>query len=413
MVYDAFRTNGGPTQHPPNPSSVTVDVLEVGFIFAIVLLFFCFALTIPGYKGMERVYFTVRLVISLFIGSAILLGVLGQEWENAEIVTRTPYKAFANKEITAHVGIKIGLGAVNITLKGDPVHQNLSTNSKVDEVETINYNERFHWQWRQGRVGFGPYAGRISREFRAAQYRGLPLPILWIAEYFTLDGELIRWGRSYRTAGWFTNEVLWTAFPLWVICNILTFMVLFYAGWMFILTGLTMVTSTIIWATLKWGYQPLVIPFEDASLHLHYGPSFWLVIAGGIVSILYGAVIVIMDVWFKPLIAEFFGQDLLQDTEDLIPDKNEQEIESGMVDNRISGVRRRIFSRRMTTTRRQSITELYGFNRSGSVPSLSLPRNFTNNAFIFEDDEPTDVFPDPPNGSSHPTTEPAYVSARF
>ena len=51
MVYDAWRVNGGPTQHDPNPTPVTVDVLEVGFIFAISVLAFCLALIVPGYRG--------------------------------------------------------------------------------------------------------------------------------------------------------------------------------------------------------------------------------------------------------------------------------------------------------------------------------------------------------------------------
>lgn len=52
-------------------------------------------------------------------------------------------------------------------------------------------------------------AGRFNKEYRAAQFRGLPLPILWIAEYFTFDGEGIRWGRHYRQAGWFSHILLW------------------------------------------------------------------------------------------------------------------------------------------------------------------------------------------------------------
>lgn len=51
MVYDAWRVNGGPTQHAPNPTAVTVDVLEVGFIFAIATIGFSFALVVPGYRG--------------------------------------------------------------------------------------------------------------------------------------------------------------------------------------------------------------------------------------------------------------------------------------------------------------------------------------------------------------------------
>ena len=46
-----------------------------------------------------------------------LVGVLGQEWESAEIHSRTPYKAFSSHEIEADIGMKIGLASVNITLK--------------------------------------------------------------------------------------------------------------------------------------------------------------------------------------------------------------------------------------------------------------------------------------------------------
>ena len=40
------------------------------------------------------------------------------EWETAEIETKTLYKAFSPKEIEAHIGMKIGLRGVNITMKG-------------------------------------------------------------------------------------------------------------------------------------------------------------------------------------------------------------------------------------------------------------------------------------------------------
>jgi len=380
MVYEAFRTNGGPTQYAANHSAVTYDVLEFGFIFAILVLFVCFALTIPGYRGSARIYFTMRLVISLFIGSAILLGVLGQEWESAEITTKTPYKAFTNKEITAHIGVKIGLGSVNITLKGDPIKQNLSSSESNVVEETINYNERFHWAWRQGRFGFGPYAGRISRELRTAQYRGIPLPILWVAEYFTLDGELIRWGRSYRTAGWFANEVLWTAFPLYIISNILTFTVIVYAGWMFVLTGVAMLSSTIIWSTIKWGYQPLVIPFEDAHLQTHYGPSFWLVIAGGIVSCLYGLVIVVMDNYFRLEIFAYFGVDFAKDT-----DEDVVLVTAGRGTDEEAGnkpIRRKYGSRR-TMARKRAMAQLEPASLI-NTPTLSDSLHIAENEQNFE-----------------------------
>lgn len=64
-------------------------------------------------------------------------------------------------------------------------------------------------------------AGHIQQQFRAAQIRGLPLPILWIVDYFVIDGEGFRFGRFYRTAGWYTHIVMWAAFACWLLAIIL------------------------------------------------------------------------------------------------------------------------------------------------------------------------------------------------
>ena len=77
--------------------------------------------------------------------------------------------------------------------------------------ETINYNERFRWgdTWQQGRLDFGIFGGQFNQEYRQAKYRGMPYPIAWIAEHFTLDGEQILWYRKFRVAGWYTHIWLW------------------------------------------------------------------------------------------------------------------------------------------------------------------------------------------------------------
>ena len=129
----------------------------------------------------------------------------------------TQYKAFANFEITADIGLHIGLRGVNITLKGKRLYNTPSYHYCIRVLgapeyqynERINYNEAYRWTWAQGRAGFGPNAGRFNQEFRASQFRGVPYPIQWIAEYLTLDGEQIRWGRRFRVAGWYTHILLW------------------------------------------------------------------------------------------------------------------------------------------------------------------------------------------------------------
>lgn len=82
----------------------------------------------------------------------------GQEWEVGHVRSKMPYVAGKPHEINASLGLKIGLRSVNVTLYSVPV-----AGSPL-EKEIINYNERFHWSWDQGRFGFGPY-GKLKKKY--------------------------------------------------------------------------------------------------------------------------------------------------------------------------------------------------------------------------------------------------------
>ncbi|KAK7493337.1 hypothetical protein BaRGS_00015463, partial [Batillaria attramentaria] len=313
-VYSAFRENGAPTFYEAMHTPWEADVLVSGLIFAFVILATSFFLVLPGIRGKERLFTFIRITVSLFIGAVILTANFSMTWEVAEVATKTKYKAGTGAEIEAEVGVQIGLRGINVTLKGEPEYQ---------LNETINYNEHFSWEWRQGRLGFGPTAGRFQQEYRAAQFRGLPLPILWVAEYFTFDGEGIRWGRHYRQAGWYSHILLWLAFPLWLLTNILFFVLLRYGAYFLAMTGAVMITANIIWATLR-NVNDLVIPFTDKNmLVFSYGGTFWVNLITGIICVILGAVVFFMDLRFPRHIALFFNVDVIQDSEEVQVEKEE------------------------------------------------------------------------------------------
>ncbi|XP_065162202.1 dual oxidase maturation factor 1-like [Atheta coriaria] len=239
-----------------------------------------------------------------------LVGNFGQEWEVAHIHSKTAYKAGTNAEIDADIGVKIGLRSVNITLKSD-----VDSTWGALKGEVINYNERFEWTWEQGRFGFGPYAGHFQQEFRAAQYRGVPTPILWIADYFVIDGEGQRFGRFYRTAGWYAHISMWSAFPCWIIANILSRTVLRYCGYSLGLCGFFQLMANLLWVLIK-NPNPLVIPFEDDTLVTKYGGSFWLTFVSGIICITLCIVIVIADNQWTYQLHNFFGLSALNSTDE-------------------------------------------------------------------------------------------------
>ena len=66
-LFDAFRHKPGPTLYDPFKTAVTADVLEVGFIYAAVIVFFSLIAIIPGVRGRELIYTCIRILFGVFI----------------------------------------------------------------------------------------------------------------------------------------------------------------------------------------------------------------------------------------------------------------------------------------------------------------------------------------------------------
>ena len=155
---------------------------------------------------------------TLWVGVILLVGNWSFEWHTDTACVRTQYKAYVfpiniAQEIEAEVGLHIGLRGINVTLREMPLSRCLGIDLEEEYErpfpgEMIDYNEPFRWGTGQGRNGFGRFSSATHQDFREMQYRGTPYPILWIGEYFTLDGEQIRWERKFRLAGWFTQIFL-------------------------------------------------------------------------------------------------------------------------------------------------------------------------------------------------------------
>ena len=68
-----------------------------------------------------------------------------------------------------------------------------------DNNTGIDFNERFTWRG----------SGEMGESYKAGLERGLPFPILTVAEYFTLGQEGFTWGGNYRHAGYYAGILLW------------------------------------------------------------------------------------------------------------------------------------------------------------------------------------------------------------
>lgn len=274
--FDLFREHGGPTLYPePNRTAVIADVqaLTVYIVFATLLV--AFFVVMPGIRKERFTTFT-SVLLSLFVGGTTLIGICGCGWHTAEAEISSAYRAFSTEKVRGIIGVYIGLDHVNITLSAMPQYYNGSMD--------INFNERFGFE----------KPDQLQVEFKKGLKKGLPFPILTVAEYMSVDAEGFCWGRNYRQAGYYTQIFLWASFALWLLMNIMLVIVPRYGAYLMSLTGAMMMFADLLYV---WNLpsRELKVPFEGVTLTFELGWSFWLVLTAGGLCMLIGISISVID----------------------------------------------------------------------------------------------------------------------
>uniref|UniRef100_A0A8C8EF52 DOXA1 factor n=1 Tax=Otus sunia TaxID=257818 RepID=A0A8C8EF52_9STRI len=247
--------------YPQQRKAFVFDVSTIIVIVVFLTLACSFLLIIPGIRGRVRLYWTLRVLLSLVVGVVIVAVQFTGDWETGWVKANTSYKSFSCALVKVDIGLHVGLGGVNITLMGNPV-------SQINE--TINYNEHFAWR----------FGADYDHSYSQGLERGLPSPILYVAEKFTKQSPC-GVHRQYRISSHYASATLWVAFCTWLISNMLFSMpVLVYGGYMLLVTGAFMIFSLLSFSTVR--NSPMCpIQFGIATLRTGYGGSFWLTLATG------------------------------------------------------------------------------------------------------------------------------------
>ncbi|NXN97731.1 DOXA2 factor, partial [Rhinopomastus cyanomelas] len=278
--------------YPQKRRAALLDVSSIIVAVVFLTLACSFLLITPGIRGRARLYWTLRVLLSLTVGVVLVVVQFTGDWETGWVTANTSYKSFSQVLVNVDIGLHVGLSGVNITLVGNPVNQ---------VNETINYNEHFAWSLD------ADYDHSYSEGLR----RGLPSPILYVAEKFTARSPC-GVHRQYRISGHYTSAMLWVAFCTWLISNMLFSMpVLVYGGYMLLVTGAFTIFSLLSFSAVR--SSPMCpIQFGAAALLMDYGGSFWLTLAVGLLCSVAGLTIVAL---------QYFNVDLLKIFFDLHEDK--------------------------------------------------------------------------------------------
>lgn len=285
-----FREDGGPTLYShSNRTPVFGDITTVTVCIAFGTLYAAFFVIFPGIRT-ERVTTFLSVTLSLFVGSAILVGNSGCCWHVGGTSIAAAYKAFSSEKFKGDVGVYIGLDHVNITLDAVPQWEDIvgksSNQSRLVFID-VHFNERFEWR--------GPT--QMMDEYRMALKRGLPFPLLTVVEYFAVNSEGFAWGRTYREAGYYTSIFLWASFLMWLLMNVLIVVVPRYGAFTMTLTGWTMLFACSLYYWML-PQKPLEIHFEEAVISLRLGWCFWINILAGTVCLCFGICISLVDLLY-------------------------------------------------------------------------------------------------------------------
>ncbi|XP_029379186.1 dual oxidase maturation factor 1 [Echeneis naucrates] len=260
-----------------------------GCLLTVILVFLVLAvsllLILPGIRGKSRLFWMFRIIVSLFIGAVIVALNFTSDWAEGRVTTNATYKSFSNVVVNAEIGLHVGLYGINITLRGTPA---------VQFNETIDYNEMFSWH------------DTIEEVYQEALEKGLPNPILYIAEKFTLSSPcgLIF---QYRYSGRYASATLWTAFCCWILANILFSMpVLLYAGYMMMATAAFIFFSMASFSTIMNTPQ-CVFSIGSDTFETAYSHSFWLALATGVLCAIIGILVVMFTFLIPERIKEAFS----------------------------------------------------------------------------------------------------------
>lgn len=276
--FDLFRDNGGPALYPEsNRTSVVGDVQAITVYIVFATLLVAFLVVMPGIRRERFTTFT-SVILSLFVGGSTLIGICGCGWHTAEADISSAYRAFSNEKLNGRIGVYIGLMHVNVTLDALP---NQNNESKFMDVA---FNERF---------GFDKPT-QLMEEFKKGLKKGLPFPILTVAEYMAVDAEGFCWGRNYRQAGYYCNFFLWASFAVWLLMNITLVSVPRYGAYLMVITGSMMNLSLLVYYWLLPSRE-LKIPFENITLTFELGWCFWLILSSGSLCLLIGISISVID----------------------------------------------------------------------------------------------------------------------
>ncbi|GAB1608542.1 dual oxidase maturation factor 1-like [Argonauta hians] len=298
-LFRAFRGPYGFSYYDSFQSSVKFDKTFAIVVYMCLLFYIAAIFTTLGGRRKARFRHFFELTFNFSVIMVILVCLCGHGWKEGSVNTETTYIDYSDEKMNATIGLTFSLDSVNMTLAGE-----------VGQNSSVYYNERL----------FLFDADELQEQQKRMFQIGLPSPILKLTNYVCFEGSELMWGRYFRTAGYYAYMLLCATLVFWIITVILMSSVVFYGSVMFLISGITMCSSAVVYSLLQPPI-PLQIPFNGQLLELSYGWCFYLLLVTGIIISAVGLFFVILNCIDDRKLGNWLG---FEDEEELFFDDLQQ-----------------------------------------------------------------------------------------
>ncbi|KAI6188604.1 hypothetical protein M3Y98_00372400 [Aphelenchoides besseyi] len=279
--FSAFREDFAPTSYGTltNPC---INVRTIMVFLAFIVPYLSFLVVFPGLREKRLISFTT-ITVQLGVGVLLIASIVLPYWSVGDAVIVSQFKSHSTSRHESKIGVRVGLTTINVTLK--------YVRSVDDEAMIYNgmyFNEKFSLDG----------VSSMATELESAYYDGLPYPMLKVLEYFSLSQGAFAWGKQYRNAGHFASTLVWTSFAAWLWqCVFLAFLPHHY-GKIGVICGVFAIAGDLVYIFLAPNGPS--IPFvsstqETTYLNFYYGSSFYMSLAAGLISIIFGTVLTVLQ----------------------------------------------------------------------------------------------------------------------
>ncbi|NXR87640.1 DOXA1 factor, partial [Hypocryptadius cinnamomeus] len=257
--------NGSYPFYPGANACFPFDTTRAVIVTVFLSVLATFIIILPGIPGRGRLFWFLRLVLGLFMGAAILIVQFTRDWESGWVQANTSYKSFSPVQVNADIGLHIGLAGSSVSCTSEALPPHTQTPSFPPSK--------------------APAASANGQTFEllntniSVSHRNLQRFLLQAHTQSRADAK----------------AVPRLAFCTWLISILLFSMsILLYGGRMLLLTGTLILSSLLLFSTARSTLR-CPIQFGPVALRTDYGESFWLALATGLLCLLLGLGIIILN----------------------------------------------------------------------------------------------------------------------